>query len=55
MTQPLFVTEAFTGHPGRRVPLGKTLDGCEAILAGGFDDRDESVLYMIGSVDEVAR
>ena len=53
LTQPLFVTEAFTGHKGRRVPLDKTLDGCEAILAGKFDDRDESVLYMIGSTDEV--
>jgi F-type H+/Na+-transporting ATPase subunit beta len=54
LTQPLFVTEAFTGHKGRRVPLEKTLDGCEAVLAGKFDSQDESVLYMIGSTDEVA-
>ena len=54
LTQPLFVTEAFTSHPGRRVPLEKTLQGCEAILAGDFDGHDESVLYMIGSIDEVA-
>jgi F-type H+-transporting ATPase subunit beta len=52
LTQPLFVTEAFTGHPGRHVPLEKTLAGCEAILAGSFDDRDESSLYMIGAADE---
>jgi F-type H+-transporting ATPase subunit beta len=52
LTQPLFVTEAFTGHPGRHVPLAKTLAGCEAILAGSFDDRDEGSLYMIGAVEE---
>ena len=53
LTQPLFVTEAFTGHPGRHVPLEKTLNGCERILAGNYDDKDESLLYMIGAIDEV--
>ena len=55
LTQPLFVTEAFTSHKGRRVPLEETLDGCTAILDGQFDDHDENALYMIGSIDEVAR
>jgi F-type H+-transporting ATPase subunit beta len=32
LTQPLFVTKAFTGRTGRHVPLEKTLAGCEAIL-----------------------
>ncbi len=41
LTQPLFVTEAFTGHKGRRVPLPKTLDGCQAILEGKFDGHEE--------------
>ena len=54
LTQPLFVTEAFTGHKGRHVPLEKTLAGCEAILAGKFDDVDEGRLYMIGAIEEVA-
>jgi F-type H+/Na+-transporting ATPase subunit beta len=52
LTQPLFVTEAFTGHSGRRVPLSDTIAGCEAILAGEFDGRDENALYMIGSIGE---
>jgi F-type H+-transporting ATPase subunit beta len=52
LTQPFFVSETFTGHPGRSVPLDKTLDGCEAILHGAFDDRDEQALYMIGSIEE---
>jgi F-type H+-transporting ATPase subunit beta len=55
LTQPLFVTEAFTGHSGRHVPLEKTLAGCEAILAGSFDDHEESSLYMIGSAEEAVK
>lgn len=53
LTQPLFVTEAFTGQLGRHVRLEDTVSGCEAILAGHYDDRDESLLYMIGALDEV--
>lgn len=52
LTQPFFVTEMFTGHEGRRVPLAQTLAGCEAILEGRYDDRDESSLYMIGPIEE---
>jgi F-type H+-transporting ATPase subunit beta len=55
LTQPLFVTEAFTSHPGRRVPLEKTLAGCEAILSGEFDGVDEGRLYLIGAIEEAAR
>jgi F-type H+-transporting ATPase subunit beta len=54
LTQPLFVTEPFTGHQGRHVPLAKTIDGCEAILGGKFDGVDEGRLYMIGAAEEVA-
>jgi F-type H+-transporting ATPase subunit beta len=52
LTQPLFVTEAFTGHEGRHVPREKTIAGCDAILAGDFDGRDESSLYYIGAIEE---
>ena len=52
LTQPLFVTEVFTGHEGKRVPLEKTIAGCEAILSGACDDLDEARLYMIGSLEE---
>jgi F-type H+-transporting ATPase subunit beta len=52
LTQPLFVTEAFTGHKGRHVPREKTIAGCEAILTGDFDGRDEGSLYLIGSIEE---
>jgi F-type H+-transporting ATPase subunit beta len=54
LTQPMFVTETFTGIPGRHVPLEETIAGCEAILAGRFDAVDEARLYMIGPVTEAA-
>jgi F-type H+/Na+-transporting ATPase subunit beta len=52
LTQPFTVTEAFTGVPGRSVPVADTLAGCKAILAGECDDWQESSLYMIGALDE---
>jgi F-type H+-transporting ATPase subunit beta len=52
LTQPFFVSEAFTGHSGRSVPLEGTLAGCEAILAGKCDEQDEATLYMIGPIEE---
>ena len=52
LTQPFFVTEQFTGVPGRLVRVDDTLEGCEAILNGEFDDAPESALYMIGQIEE---
>jgi F-type H+-transporting ATPase subunit beta len=55
LTQPLFVTEAFTGIRGRCVAPEQTIEGCEKILAGDFDAVDESRLFMIGAVEEAIR
>jgi F-type H+-transporting ATPase subunit beta len=55
LTQPLSVTEAFTGRQGRRVPREKTVAESEALLGGACDDVDEGALYMIGSLEEVGR
>ncbi|WP_226623617.1 F0F1 ATP synthase subunit beta [Alloyangia pacifica] len=52
LTQPFTVTEAFTGIPGRSVPVEETIRGCKAILAGDCDDWDEAALYMVGTLDE---
>lgn len=52
-TQPFFTTEQFSGISGKLVSLEDSLDGCERILNGEFNDHPESALYMIGSVDEV--
>jgi F-type H+-transporting ATPase subunit beta len=51
-TQPFFVTEQFTGHAGKMVPLAEAIDGCERILNDEFADYPEKALYMIGSINE---
>jgi F-type H+/Na+-transporting ATPase subunit beta len=53
LTQPLSVTQSFTGQPGVYVSTGETLDGCEAILAGECDQIPEAALYMGGRLDDL--
>jgi F-type H+-transporting ATPase subunit beta len=53
LTQPLFVAEAFSNKKGVYVPLEKTLEGCEKILNGDFDNVELEKLYMIGLIDGV--
>lgn len=52
LTQPFYVTEQFTGTPGKTVSLDEALDGCERILNDEFADYPEQALYMIGSIEE---
>ncbi len=52
LTQPFAVTEAFTGRPGRPVPLAETLKGCRAILDGVCDEWTEASLFMVGTIAE---
>jgi len=51
LTQPFYVTEAFTGKEGKMVDLEDALDGCERILNDEFEDRPERSLYMIGGIE----
>ncbi len=48
LTQPMAVTESFTGQPGVYVSTADALDGCEAIMAGACDHMPEPTLYMRG-------
>lgn len=48
LTQPLFVTEHFSGQPGVSVSLADSLDGCERILNGEYDSVELEEVYMIG-------
>jgi F-type H+-transporting ATPase subunit beta len=52
LTQPFQVTEAFTGIPGRPVPLAATLAGVRAILDGETDDWPEAALFMTGDLEQ---
>lgn len=53
LTQPFFITEAFTGREGKNVSLADTISGCKKIISGEMDEADESLFYMIGAVDEI--
>ena len=53
MSQPFFVAEAFTGTPGKYVPLKETIRGFKEILEGKHDEIPEAAFYMVGSIDEV--
>ena len=52
LTQPFFVSESFTGLPGRYVPLAETLRGVREIMEGRHDELPEQAFYMVGSMDE---
>ncbi len=55
LTQPFIVSESFTGRKGVSVPLQKTIEGCERILDGQFDDVQLESLYLIGSLDDITK
>ena len=52
LTQPFFVTEQFTGQPGRMIGLEDAIYGCESILNDELAGLPEQALYMIGTIDE---
>lgn len=53
LTQPFYATEQFSGIKGRMVALKDALDGCERILNDEFKNEPESLLYMIGGLDDL--
>lgn len=52
LSQPFFVAEAFTGTPGKYVPLKETIRGFKEIISGKHDDLPETAFYMVGTIDE---
>ncbi len=52
LAQPFFVAEAFTGSPGKYVPLRETVRGFKEIIEGKHDDLPEQAFYMVGGIDE---
>jgi F-type H+-transporting ATPase subunit beta len=53
LSQPMFVTEVFTGREGRYVPIAETVRGFKEILEGKYDTLPEQAFYMSGAIDEV--
>jgi F-type H+-transporting ATPase subunit beta len=52
LSQPMFVTEAFTGREGRYVSTRDTVRGFKEILEGKHDDLPEQAFYMVGQIEE---
>jgi F-type H+-transporting ATPase subunit beta len=53
LTQPFFVSEVFTGRPGKYVPVAETVRGFREILDGKHDALPEQAFYMAGTIDDV--
>lgn len=52
LSQPMFVAEAFTGLPGKYVPIKETVRGFKEILEGKHDQLPESAFLFVGNIDE---
>lgn len=55
LSQPMFVSEVFTGRPGKYVPIAETVRGFKEILEGKYDDLPEQAFYMAGTIDDVVQ
>ncbi len=53
LSQPMFVSEVFTGRPGKYVKVADTVRGFKEILEGKYDDLPEQAFYMVGGIEEV--
>jgi len=51
-SQPFHVAEAFTGTPGRYVPLKDTVRSFREILDGKHDSLPEQAFNMVGTIEE---
>jgi F-type H+-transporting ATPase subunit beta len=54
LTQPFYVSEVFTGRPGKYVPVAETVRGFDEILKGKHDALPEQAFYMVGVIEEAA-
>jgi F-type H+-transporting ATPase subunit beta len=52
LSQPFHVAEAFTGRPGKYVPLTETVRGFKEIVEGKHDDLPEEAFFLVGGIDE---
>ncbi len=52
LSQPMFVSEVFTGRPGKYVTIKETVRGFKEILEGKHDELPEQAFFMVGGIDE---
>jgi len=53
LSQPFAVAEAFTGMPGKYLPIKETVRGFREILDGKHDDIPEQLFLFAGGIDDV--
>ena len=53
LSQPFSVAEAFTGMPGKYLPVKETVRGFREILDGKHDEIPEQLFLFAGGIDEV--
>ena len=46
------MAEAFTGSPGKYVPLKETVAGFREIVDGKHDELPEQAFYMVGAIEQ---
>ena len=54
-SQPMFVAEQYTNIKGQLVSIEDTLDDIEGLLAGTYDEVDESRFMYIGSIKDAIK
>jgi ATP synthase F1 beta subunit len=52
LSQPFFMSEVFSGRPGKFVDLKESIDGFKALLEGAGDEYPENSFYMQGKLEE---
>jgi ATP synthase F1 beta subunit len=52
LSQPFFMSEVFSGTPGKLVELPETIEGFSALLEGQGDEYPENSFYMVGNLKE---
>ena len=52
LSQPFTVAEAFTGTPGKYVPLADTVRGFKDVVEGKCDELPEQAFFMVGGIEE---
>ncbi|MCB0732877.1 MAG: F0F1 ATP synthase subunit beta, partial [Ignavibacteriae bacterium] len=52
LSQPFFMSEIFSGTPGKLVPLDESIEGFASLLTGAGDDYPEAAFYMVGNLEE---
>lgn len=52
LSQPFFMSEAFSGKKGKFVKIEETIFGFKSLLEGAGDDYPEAAFYMTGTIEE---